>query len=88
MNNMRGYSIALYPETKKKLEIIKNEKEMTWDELFNYLMEVKESEKPKQEAQEERRMTKEAKELIGCFIAGGIMGVLFLWWMLAPLTQF
>ena len=43
MNNMRGYSIAMYPETKRKLEVIKNEKEMTWDELFNYLMEVKES---------------------------------------------
>ena len=40
MNNMRGYSIAMYPETKKKLEVIKNEKEMTWDELFNYLMEA------------------------------------------------
>ena len=40
MNNMRGYSIAMYPETKKKLEVIKNEKEMTWDELFNYLMET------------------------------------------------
>lgn len=50
MNNMRGYSIAMYPETKKKLENIKNEKEMTWDELFNYLMEVQESEKPKQKA--------------------------------------
>lgn len=47
MNNMRGYSIAMYPETKKKLENIKNEKEMTWDELFNYLMEVRESEKQK-----------------------------------------
>ena len=40
MNNMRGYSIAMYPETKKKLEVIKNEKNFTWDELFNYLMEV------------------------------------------------
>ena len=40
MNNMRGYSIAMYPETKRKLEVIKNEKEMTWDELFNFLMEV------------------------------------------------
>lgn len=49
MNNMRSYSLALYPETKKKLEKIKNEKEVTWDELFNYLMEMKESEKPKQE---------------------------------------
>ena len=40
MNNMRGYSIAMYPETKRKLEAIKNEKNFTWDELFNYLMEV------------------------------------------------
>ena len=49
MNNMRSYSLAFYPETKKKLEKIKNEKKMTWDELFNYLMEIKESEKTKQE---------------------------------------
>ena len=49
MNNMRGYSIAMYPETKRKLEVIKNKKEMTWDELFNYLIENKELEKPKQE---------------------------------------
>ena len=40
MNNMRGYSIAMYPETKRKLEVIKNEKNFTWDELFNYLLEV------------------------------------------------
>lgn len=39
MNNMRSYSLAFYPETKKKLEAIKNEKQMTWDELFNYLLE-------------------------------------------------
>lgn len=39
MNNMRSYSLAFYPETKKKMEAIKNEKQMTWDELFNYLME-------------------------------------------------
>ena len=50
MNNMRGHSIPMYPETKRKLEIIKNEKEMTWDELFNYLMKVEKLEKPKQEA--------------------------------------
>ena len=50
MNNMRGFSIAMYPETKRKLEVIKNEKDMTWDELFNYLMEVRKPEKPKQEA--------------------------------------
>ena len=40
MNNMRSYSLAFYPETKKKLEKIKDEKGMTWDELFNYLMEA------------------------------------------------
>ena len=45
MNNMRSYSIAFYPSTKKKMEAIKNEKEMTWDELFNYLMESKNEEK-------------------------------------------
>lgn len=50
MNNMRTYSLALYPETKKKLEKIKVEKDLTWDDLFNYLMEIKESEKPKQKA--------------------------------------
>lgn len=49
MNNMRGYSIAMYPETKRKLEVIKNKKNFTWDELFNYLMEIKESEKIKKE---------------------------------------
>lgn len=49
MNNMRTYSLALYPETKKKLGKIKDEKDLTWDELFNYLMEIKESEKQKQE---------------------------------------
>ena len=49
MNNMRGYSIAMYPETKRKLEVIKNKKDFTWDELFNYLMEIKESEKNKKE---------------------------------------
>ena len=47
---MRGYSIAMYPETKRKLEAIKNEKDMTWDELFNYLMEAKETKKPKRKA--------------------------------------
>lgn len=49
MNNMRGYSIAMYPETKRKLEVIKNKKDFTWDELFNYLMEIKESKKLKKE---------------------------------------
>ena len=41
MNNMRSYSLAFYPETKEKMEAIKNEKQMTWDELFNYFMESK-----------------------------------------------
>ena len=41
MNNMRSYSLAIYPKTKEKMEAIKNEKQMTWDELFNYLMESK-----------------------------------------------
>lgn len=45
MNNMRSYSLAFYPETKNKMEVIKNEKQMTWDELFNYLMESKQEEK-------------------------------------------
>lgn len=44
MNNMRSYSLAFYPETKKKMEAIKNEKQMTWDELFNYFMESKREE--------------------------------------------
>ena len=50
MNNMRGYSIPLYPETKRKLEVIKNEKGLTWDELINFLLEIKVLEKRKQEA--------------------------------------
>lgn len=41
MNNMRSYSIAFYPETKKKLDALKEAKDLTWDELLNYLMEVK-----------------------------------------------
>ena len=45
MNNMRSYSIAFYPETKKKMEVIKDEKGFTWDELFNYLMGLKKEEK-------------------------------------------
>lgn len=45
MNNMRSFSIAFYPETKQKMEVIKNEKGFTWDELFNYLMESKKEEK-------------------------------------------
>ena len=49
MNNMRSYSLALYPKTKEKMEAIKDERQMTWDELFNYLMKVEKSEKPKQE---------------------------------------
>lgn len=39
MNNMRSYSLAFYPETKEKLDMIKEDKNMTWDELLNYLME-------------------------------------------------
>ena len=49
MNNMRSYSLALYPKTKEKMEAIKDEKQMTWDELFNYFMEVEKSERQKQE---------------------------------------
>lgn len=45
MNNMRSYSLAFYPQTKNKMEAIKNEKQMTWDELFNYFMESKNEEK-------------------------------------------
>lgn len=45
MNNMRSYSIAFYPDTKKRMEAIKNEKQLTWDELFNYLMGLKKEEK-------------------------------------------
>ena len=40
MDNMRGFTVAIYPDTRKKLEVIKNEKNFTWDELFNYLMGV------------------------------------------------
>ena len=50
MNNMRSYSLAIYPKTKEKMEAIKDEKQMTWDELFNYLMKVEKSEQQKQEA--------------------------------------
>ena len=49
MNNMRSYSLALYPKTKEKMEAIKDERQMTWDELFNYLMKVEKLEQPKQE---------------------------------------
>ena len=48
MNNMRSYSLAIYPKTKEKMEAIKNEKQMTWDELFNYLMKAEKSEQQKQ----------------------------------------
>ena len=37
---MRSFSIAFYPETKKRMEAIKNEKGFTWDELFNYFMKL------------------------------------------------
>ena len=49
MDNMRGFTVAIYPETRKELEIIKNKNNFTWDELFNYLMEVEKSKKQKQE---------------------------------------
>ena len=45
MNNMRSYSIAFYPDTKKRMEAIKNEKQLTWDELFNYFMKLVNEEK-------------------------------------------
>ena len=50
MDNMRGFTVAIYPETRKELEIIKNKNNFTWDELFNYLMKVEKSERLKQEA--------------------------------------
>ncbi len=50
MENMKGFTVAIYPSTRKKLEIVKDEKDMTWDELFNYLMEVEKSEKQEQKA--------------------------------------
>ena len=37
--NMRNYSLPIYPATKRKLEELKEEKNLTWDELFNYLLE-------------------------------------------------
>lgn len=49
MNNMRSYSLAFYPETKKRMEAIKNEKQLTWDELFNYFMASKNEEKGSEE---------------------------------------
>ena len=45
MNNMRSYSLAFYPDTKKRMEAIKDEKGFTWDELFNYLMKLANEEK-------------------------------------------
>ena len=49
MDNMRGFTVAIYPETRKKLEIIKNKNDFTWDELFNYLMKVEKLKNVKQE---------------------------------------
>lgn len=49
MDNMRSYSLAFYPETKKRMEAIKNEKQLTWDELFNYFMASKNEEKGSEE---------------------------------------
>jgi len=40
MNNMKGFTVAIYPETREKLEVIKIENDFTWDELLNYLMEI------------------------------------------------
>ena len=51
MDNMKGFTVAIYTETRKNLEVIKNKKKITWDELFNYLMEVEN--KYTQERQEE-----------------------------------
>lgn len=45
MNNMRSFSIAFYPETKQRMEAIKNEKGFTWDQLFNYFMKLANEEK-------------------------------------------
>lgn len=58
MDNMRGFTVAIYPETRKKLEIIKNKNDFTWDELFNYLMKVERSRK---EAQNEENIKGMAK---------------------------
>ena len=49
MDNMRGFTVAIYPETRKELEVIKNKNNFTWDELFNYLMKIEKSKKQKQE---------------------------------------
>lgn len=56
MDNMKGFTVAIYTKTRRNLEVIKNKKDFTWDELLNYLMEVESKyiqEKPKQERQEE-----------------------------------
>ena len=87
MNNMRSYSLAFYPETKKKLEKIKDEKGMTWDELFNYLMKVEKSEKPKQEAQEAHKMKQKTKSYIITGLVGALFGLIFMWVLLAPPIQ-
>ena len=47
MDNMRGFTVAIYPETRKELEVIKNKNNFTWDELFNYLMKIEKSKKTK-----------------------------------------
>ena len=87
MDNMRGFTVAIYPETRKELEIIKNKNNFTWDELFNYLMKVEKSEKPKQEAQEERKMNQKTKSYIITGLAGALFGLLFMWMLLAPPIQ-
>ena len=87
MDNMRGFTVAIYPETRKELEIIKNKNNFTWDELFNYLMKVEKSEKPKQESQEERKMNQKTKSYIITGLAGALFGLLFMWMLLAPPIQ-
>ena len=87
MDNMRGFTVAIYPETRKELEIIKNKNNFTWDELFNYLMKVEKSEKPKQEAQEERKMNPKTKSYVITGLAGALFGLLFMWMLLAPPIQ-
>ena len=87
MDNMRGFTVAIYPETRKELEIIKNKNNFTWDELFNYLMKVEKSEKPKQEAQEERKMKQKTKSYVITGLAGALVGLMFMWVLLAPPIQ-
>ena len=61
MNNMRSYSLAFYPDTKERMEAIKNEKQLTWDELFNYFMASKNEEK----GSEDKKAKTSQKEVYG-----------------------